>query len=851
MTLQRWNGTEFKRVTLKSMGLRVQLGHHIGEACPRPITGHKNFTVIHTNGIHDVAVDFCGCRDEIFVGSRRQQLLHWSWYPATHREPQTCSTLVALEMFHIMMLQGKVTTYDYYSGLEKLTDNTGLTKVRRSAPPELRGLYIMFIAIDACFRLKWCLVSSEAKDPGLGTGWSYFVEDAPFQKYLLLVTDQQEMSTCSGLAVLDYANTKFSRGYASTGVGLGVCARHEFVLANSAVDLQRGERYANMDYCAASLLRHICLLLFIVFLYDICCQWSKHLIERLKKLPANVRLTVMQALVWFVIPKLHIYGHKLLCQLMFSLNYLLHAARTDGEGIECPWANIDPLVGLGDLLKKRLLWAIPERNVQRDSLSTFTENQGEHVAGWKLMVEEFKKDQEKPLDARTKPNPYELPKSGLSENDVRLELAREEAAEQECGVLPINNVSPSTFILAGLDLEEQQVAAKVHKNDATSKQSAELIEKRTKLVRYVARFRKLQAVYMPGALQALADRPPGDEVGAALAENVLLFLPSALSDNLHATGCNKGVEEIELRFQDTQCRSALDQIRNHLYIKSQFRTYKGGQVWHQGATTRAWGLMDRNDEKIQMHSEKYVAAWEAMRVLVGEANLNWHRLDPNTDLRCMDSEEDRALGNLRKQRGRKCGRGEPVTEADVAEGVAEGQRRRDPTGKGRHRISWIWIGADTSASATNDAVLVGLRVEWAKAWARMCQWTEEVDLLREEMRRVPILLRHKAAWWMECHQPPGFEGEHAEGASAYATRQAGLYNNLAASFEALWAPVQRLEVVEDVRPVHPARDADSDDERDEDDGNDGINAEEEDLEVEDEQEGSTGQLSEQEEQDDY
>jgi hypothetical protein len=32
----------------------------------------------------------------------------------------------------------------------------------------------------------------------------------------------------------------------------------------------------------------------------------------------------------------------------------------------------------------------------------------------------------------------------------------EEAAEQEGGLLPIHNVSPSAFILAGLDLEEQQ-----------------------------------------------------------------------------------------------------------------------------------------------------------------------------------------------------------------------------------------------------------------------------------------------------------------------------------------------------------------------------------------------------------
>jgi hypothetical protein len=52
------------------------------------------------------------------------------------------------------------------------------------------------------------------------------------------------MSTCSGLAALDYANTKFSRGYSTTGVGMGVCARHEFIQPNGVGDLQKGERYA-------------------------------------------------------------------------------------------------------------------------------------------------------------------------------------------------------------------------------------------------------------------------------------------------------------------------------------------------------------------------------------------------------------------------------------------------------------------------------------------------------------------------------------------------------------------------------------------------------------------------------
>jgi hypothetical protein len=114
------------------MGLRVQLGHRLGNVCKSPQSGHSTFTVIHNNSIHAVALDYCGCKDKVIVGSRRQQLLRRSWYPATHREPRTCTTFVGLETFHIMTLQGKVTTYDYYSGLEKLTDNTGLVKVRVS-----------------------------------------------------------------------------------------------------------------------------------------------------------------------------------------------------------------------------------------------------------------------------------------------------------------------------------------------------------------------------------------------------------------------------------------------------------------------------------------------------------------------------------------------------------------------------------------------------------------------------------------------------------------------------------------------------------------------------------------------
>ncbi|THU85769.1 hypothetical protein K435DRAFT_822325 [Dendrothele bispora CBS 962.96] len=374
--IEKWNGSFFTTVTLKELGVVVQLGHPRGEQCPHP---HiiKSFIAIH--------------------------LLRRRWYPATHLDPHTCATFDLLNHFHIMTLQGKVNVYDYYNGLEKLRNNGGLHKDKdqyeafcrmirqwrhlkmlkragrgndglrpvektttgelaiecpacprvgvnlppdwRDVPLHLRFKYWLYLAVDACFHLKRRLVSSEAWDPGLGTGWSYFVEDAEFRQYLWEVTDQREvnMCTCTGLAALETANTKFSRGYACTGCGLGMCARHEFVQKNGVVDLQKGERYANMDYGLASLLRHHDHCLTKVQSYDIACQWSKHLIEQLKKLPAMVQLNLALHIVYFVIPKLHIYGHQVLCQLTFSLNWLWEAGRTDREGIERPWAHMGPV----------------------------------------------------------------------------------------------------------------------------------------------------------------------------------------------------------------------------------------------------------------------------------------------------------------------------------------------------------------------------------------------------------------------------------------------------------------------------------------------------------------------------
>ncbi|KAJ7683544.1 hypothetical protein B0H17DRAFT_941748, partial [Mycena rosella] len=373
--------------------------HDIGESCDQLQAGHVNFTVIHTNKMQAMDVDFCGCKDAMIVGSHCQQVLQRGWYPAMHKEPQMCTTFHILEMFHIMTLQGNVTTYDFYSGLEKLNDNAGLLKIRdrykafmrmmrewqhlvmlmhaghgndavrsvaEMCPGELgvvcpacpcpginlpadwdsssledRFLYILYLAIDTCFCLKRKLVLSKAKDPGLGTSMAYFTEDALFRIFLLTVTDQKEMSTCSSLAILDYANTKFSHDYGA--MSLSSSMRPPTRRRGRGTRSAAFEIYVNMDYILGYLLRHHDPQLYKFLLYDICCQWSRHLVDRLKELPPGVRLTLVLSLVRFVIPKLHIFSHKLLCQLFFSLNYTPGSACTDGKRIEQPWASIGPV----------------------------------------------------------------------------------------------------------------------------------------------------------------------------------------------------------------------------------------------------------------------------------------------------------------------------------------------------------------------------------------------------------------------------------------------------------------------------------------------------------------------------
>lgn len=80
----------------------------------------------------------------------------------------------------------------------------------------------------------------------------------------------------------------------------------------------------------------------IIVSYDIVCQWSIHIWERMKAYPhwmhtdhAGVRS------FHFLIPKFHLPAHIMVCQTVFSFNFNRHVGRTDGEAPERGWSQIN------------------------------------------------------------------------------------------------------------------------------------------------------------------------------------------------------------------------------------------------------------------------------------------------------------------------------------------------------------------------------------------------------------------------------------------------------------------------------------------------------------------------------
>lgn len=102
-----------------------------------------------------------------------------------------------------------------------------------------------------------------------------------------------------------------------------------------------------------------------------------------------------------------------------------------------------------ETLRRRLERAQAELEEQTTALDLFSEEQRERVPLWREAVLAHELDQ-------SKPNPYGTVVKGVTEAEVRLRFAEEEDEAAAKGVPSVHDVSPSSFITAGLDLEGEQ-----------------------------------------------------------------------------------------------------------------------------------------------------------------------------------------------------------------------------------------------------------------------------------------------------------------------------------------------------------------------------------------------------------
>ncbi|KAG1878448.1 hypothetical protein C8R48DRAFT_745161 [Suillus tomentosus] len=826
--IECWNGTSFQVTMLKALGVRFQLGHPIGIQCINPKSASNNdFVVLDCNGVHEVGLDFCGCRS---AQPHITQLLRVRLFPSTTTDPKSAATFSSV--------------WEFYNTVARLTDNTGIRVLKNryesflcmvrewcfimqmkrcgqghhpggikkieagtcavlcpacphpsknlpvgweNAPLEFQFLYALFLAIDTNFRLVRRNVSSDAVDPGLNRGYAFFVEETEYKDILASrnrVGNAQEKSTCSSHSAVNLADTRASRGLAATGAGTIDCAWHHFKCPCSVGDLQKGERYINMDYLFFSSMRSSHSIHVLNISYDIACQWNKYLWSRMSAFPHKYHLNHNEKVITFLVPKFHLPAHIARCQTRFSFNFIKGVGRTDGEAPERGWADINPLAtstremgpgsrqdtiddhfndwnwkkvcAMGAILLRKYKAAVPEAEECARDLDKFEAAlDTDQLAGWRTDIEMWELD-------RSLPNPFEV-KAGatVTQAAVHLALSKTEAEEIEHGehMSLDDDVSPLVLVSLGIELEADlalprrcvEFEGKSIRQHATDTQNVKILQHVNTLRRRIDTWSCVQLLYMPcvSRLRSLHDITSEDKV-----HKLNLFLPLLLPSSFP---CDVHLLRYEWALREAQANDALSDLRTVINMTYHLYKYKDAFVQGQCANTRAQGIIHSAESQIDAISVKYTAARDALVMLASKLGKNddWRRI-----LKPLDRIKD-------------------AVPLKHDEGKTVGQQN----------VSWIWKTAGVSNNL-EEGLQDSLHVEWCKARARAHWWEEEVLLLHEEMRRVLAFFEWQAGWWDKQGARRQFVShEFTEGALAYAHHQATLRRRMSTHFRSLWEAV--------------------------------------------------------------
>ncbi|KAJ7470067.1 hypothetical protein B0H11DRAFT_1730986 [Mycena galericulata] len=851
--IKEWTGDHWTEATLSGtlpdragrvgVGLVYQLGHH-GKPCKFP-GAQRSMVVMDVRGIFSLQIRYCGCEKSEHTNNLGQ-LLGNAWYPATTVDPETCATFEVLDQFRLLNVVGNCNVHDFVGTLERLTDPLMTASVpysfllrakragrghegegiRKTSPGGLavmcwacphdgknlpdgwkdvdakfRFLYMLLLALDANFRLKNRLRANERQDPSLGSGLGYFVESGPYKEHLRHYVAEKDVSSCIAFAALLQKETRLTTGLRVSGVGGCVCARHGLVRPQGLGDLQKGERYANMDYIFLSSIMGVAILCLAIS-YDIACQWKVNLAPRAKKIAKDTPVTTSldDLEIQYALPVWHAVAHEVSCQTENSLSYAIGVGRTDGEGIERTWAILNPIgyatkemgdgarhdaiedkvdrlnyeknVKQGTTLARKLIVALAERDKQVEGFKELDSSLSSNLRKlWTRRIDDW-------LSDRTKPNPYCLEggtKAGPTEAEVLAELKAAESQEAAEGRAPLSETTstPSAFIKAGLQLEEAQRRIRAEVKGltlVTADRSSQIQELRIALLKKLRTYERLQLVFMPGVatLRAAEEEARDGDLPAPKAENIKLWMPSDLTATQRRSGCRGGLAAVEAKLRRGQCADALGTLRSRLHAQRHIIAWRNANAAGQKSSTRSATLIGRVGDRVARVAAKYRHARTALIALEGGDYAPEFKELKDEDL-SVELEEENDMASRKK----------------MARLGSTKRSRNEPTRR-KKGISWIMMiggGPGEDEAELHDSV----RVEWSKAMARRDRWVEEVKKLREEMKFVLRMLRWiQSEWQIWAEQREDVDAELAAGLRGYAARQVAVHQRIAAGFHAGW-----------------------------------------------------------------
>ncbi|KAJ7802706.1 hypothetical protein B0H14DRAFT_2614089 [Mycena olivaceomarginata] len=573
---------------------------------------------------------------------------------------------------------------------------TGKCRGRAGASPRRRPHLVDGVAADDN---EVVTPARKKLAPGLGEGAVresalFLALDANFR----LKRRSVQRSTCVAHDAVDKPDRE-SLGTASSGIGTVDCARHNMKPPLGVGDLQKGERYLNMDY---------------MFFMSLAGSPLLRL-KRMEIFDCDIQFKEGKKYVVFLVPKFHLPAHIELCNILFSFNLTPFVGTTDGEAPERGWADANRLANSTSIsgpgarrdtldahfqysnwkkirMQKYVPMMLETRAAWVDLEASFPEAV---VEVWTAMAVAWEADS-------SKPSPFE---STVKHEDLR-EVRRKLAV--------IASQDVDHLRLTGVNRQALGRHVKSFGTYETVDQGRRRIERETKLRQKIDAWMAVQQLFV-SELGILREREDAERKRAAAtqplpgirAQGMKLWLPSAIGTKLR-----KG-----------QTIAALKEMRDDLLLRTHEYRYRDG-VRGVRAKTRSGTRTKAIQAWIDSSAEEYRASRTALVKLGGMLK----RSEPSTVFG--DDERRRGVGKKKKARL------DPEEEAERAEAQAQDKMP----------MSWIWL-SEGSTGNQEDVVHSGpLRIEWAKTRAKAMRYAEEVELL-EEMRRVLQFLDWRANWW--------------------------------------------------------------------------------------------------------